>query len=118
MLPNSVNHMNIADLAETLHSQKPKKYNCAQAVAKAFNRDDLVEPLAICGGGQAPDGLCGALYAAMLILPESRQEVMKQCFHQAAGDIQCRPIRQTGNTSCTQCVRIAAEIAERLSEKD
>ena len=102
-----------ADLAEALYSQKPKKYNCAQAVVKTFGRDDLVETMKCCGGGRAPEGLCGALHAALLILSDEKQEVVKKEFQQATGDIQCRSIRQVGKTSCTEFVRIVAGVLEK-----
>lgn len=106
-----------ADLAEALYSQKPKKYNCAQAIAQAFARDDLVESLASCGGGRAPEGLCGALHAALLILPEDERENARKRFRQVAGDILCRSIRPAGQTPCTECVRIAATILDDLKKQ-
>lgn len=109
---------NTADIAEALHSQKPKKYNCAQAIAKTFGRDDLIESLAPCGSGRAPEGLCGALYAALLILSNEKQDAMKRRFLQAAGDVRCQSIRQAGQTSCTECVRIAAEALDKERTKN
>ena len=35
--------------------QKPFMYNCAQTVCAAFGREDLVEPMASCGGGEAEE---------------------------------------------------------------
>ena len=90
--------------------QTPKQYNCAQAVTKAFGRDDLVETLKSCGGGKAPNGMCGALYAATLLLPENERETITQQFQAKVGHILCKPIRQENKTKCTDCVRIAAEL--------
>lgn len=109
---------NVADIAEALYLQRPKKYNCAQAIAKAFDRNDLVDSLASCGGGRAPEGFCGALYAALLLTPDGKQDAMKQCFQQAVGDVRCRPIRQAGQTPCTECIRTAAEALEKEREAD
>ena len=45
-------------------SQFRKPYNCAQTVYAAFKGGDAegLEELSKCGGGKAPEGLCGALY--------------------------------------------------------
>ncbi len=43
----------------------PLKLNCAQAIAHAFDRGDLLAEMSACGSGNAPDGLCGALHCAM-----------------------------------------------------
>lgn len=107
---------NIADKAVALFEQKPKTCNCAQAVVKAFGRDDLFETMNSCGGGRAPEELCGALYGALMVLPEDRREEFKEQFRTAAGDVLCRPIRREGKTSCAQCVRIAAEILRQQTE--
>ena len=45
------------------------KLNCAQSVAAAFQNTDTMNATAIDrfaphGGGRAPQGLCGAVYAA------------------------------------------------------
>lgn len=92
----------------------PKQFNCAQAVAKACERDDLVETLKGCGGGRAPEGLCGALYAAISILPEDKRDILKKRFEEKAGEQHCRPIRHVGKTSCSQCVRISAELLDDI----
>ena len=47
-----------------LFTAVPKLHNCAQAVADGMGRKDLVLELAACGGGRAPEGLCGALHSA------------------------------------------------------
>ena len=99
-----------AESAANIYSQVPKQYNCAQAVAKAFGRDDLLETLQPCGGGKAPGGMCGALYATVLILPEEKQEAARQSFQERVGHTLCKPIRQENQTKCVDCVRIAAEL--------
>ena len=109
--------MTESDKAVSLYSKVPKEYNCAQSVAKAFGRDDLVVSLRSCSGGRAEGGLCGALYAAMLLLPEVQGEVIQEQFRKMAGDITCRAIRQRGTTPCTECVRIAANfVAENIDQ--
>lgn len=95
------------------YMQTPKEYNCAQAIVKAYGRDDLLDPLKSCGGGKAPDGLCGALYAALLLASECGQDALKQQFFDEIGDIHCQMIRKTGQAKCIDCVRIASKLLEQ-----
>ncbi|MCL2743556.1 MAG: C-GCAxxG-C-C family protein [Planctomycetaceae bacterium] len=110
---NSFSEISLPEQAVGFYSQKPKQYNCAQAVAKTFKRDDLAESLKSCGGGNAPDGLCGALYAAILLAGEEQTESVKEQFLKVIGHLHCKAIRKEGKTSCADCVRRAAEIAEQ-----
>lgn len=91
----------------------PRKHNCAQAVAAGMERDDLVPELAACGGGRAPEGFCGALHTALLLIKPENRELVKQEFQAAAGALTCREIKGSTAFSCAECVRIAAELAEK-----
>ena len=102
----------LSEQAVAFYTQKPKQYNCAQAVAKTFQRDDLVESLNSCGGGKAPGGLCGALYAALLLASEGQSAAVKEQFLKEIGHLECKAIRKNGQATCTDCVRRAAEILE------
>ncbi len=104
--------ISLSEKAVAFYSQTPKVYNCAQAVALAFGRDDLLGPMQSCGGGRAPDGLCGALYAALSVAPEDRSERIKTSFQKATGSLLCREIRPAGKVSCLECVRAAAAACE------
>ena len=107
-------HHSIPEQAVAFYTQKPKQYNCAQAVAKAFERDDLVESLKSCGSGKAPDGLCGALYAVMVLASEERSETIKEQFFKGIGHLECRAIRKEGQATCLDCIRRAAKSLERF----
>jgi xanthine dehydrogenase molybdopterin-binding subunit B len=113
ILEREMTHITESDKAVSLYSQVPKEHNCAQAVAKAFGRDDLIVRLKSCGGGRAEGGLCGALYAALLMLPENKKEEAEKQFCDRAGDILCKAIRREGKTPCVECVRIAADLASK-----
>jgi len=102
----------LSEQAVAFYTQKPKQYNCAQAVAKTFQRDDLVESLKSCGGGKAPGGLCGALYAAVLLAGEERNAAVKEQFLKEIGHLECKAIRKNGRATCTDCVCRATEILE------
>lgn len=84
-------------------------YNCAQTVCAAFGRSDLLEPLATCGRGNAPGGMCGSLYAATLLAPD-KAEALKQAFMAANGTLQCRTKGVPCRLSCPDCVRTAATL--------
>ena len=99
----------LSEQAVAFYMQKPKQYNCAQAVAKVFGRNDLVESLQSCGGGKSPNGLCGALYAAMLLAGEEQSEAIKEQFLKEIGHSECMAIRKNGQATCLDCIRRAAE---------
>jgi hypothetical protein len=101
----------ISEKAAALYLQRPKKYNCAQAVAAAFDRFDLLETLASCGGGKAPEGLCGALFAAISLSDPAGHENIRKQFKQEIGHCECQSIRQSRPAGCADCVRCAAGFA-------
>lgn len=96
-----------------------RKHNCAQAVIAGFKdkfslKDELVSTFASHGGGKAPEGYCGALYAVRHILKDSPREIEKctEAFIKAAGSTKCKGIRSLKKASCLACVEIAAELLE------
>ena len=99
-------------------SRAPKTHNCAQSVAAGCGREDLVESLKACGGGKAPEGCCGALYAALLLSPEERHPALKEAFRNKVGSAVCKEIRAAGKTPCAKCVEIAADLAVSCRQDD
>ena len=99
-----------------------RKLNCAQAVLKAFKdkfglSEESIERFGTCGGGRAPDGQCGALYAAKVILEKAYPDRIKECedaFLADAGSTQCREIRASRKLSCVGCVEKAAAYIEKI----
>jgi hypothetical protein len=97
-----------------------KKHNCAQAVIAGFKdefslKDELVAKFAAYGGGKAPEGCCGALYAVRQMLKnEAPGEIEKRNteFIKAAGSDKCGEIRSMKKLSCLGCVEKAAEFLE------
>lgn len=85
-------------------------HNCAQAVCAAFGRDDLLEEMKECGGGRAPGGTCGALYAAMTLVP-GRAEAIAAAFCAANGSTKCRELKGEHHVPCRTCVATAARLA-------
>lgn len=96
---------------ETLHGEQ--MYNCAQSVVALCGHVELCDEMKQCGGGRAPEGLCGALHAALLLVPEDKREEVRQAFALEAGAEKCRDIKGTTGTSCQMCVAIATALASK-----
>ena len=95
----------------------PRAGNCAQCVTKAFADDAAVMEMAACGGGNAPGGLCGALYAAMSLAGEKDRESLRSDFRERAGSDLCRELKGSCGTPCRECVEIASELLEKKWNK-
>lgn len=99
-----------------------QKLNCAQTIAHAFRRkydlgDDVIMRLGVCGGGRAPDGQCGSLYAAKLILEKEAPHRLADCekaLLERAGSVRCREIRKLNRLSCAGCVEKVAEFVDNI----
>ncbi len=98
---------------------KSRRGNCAQAVANAWSEDasktpQLLEKMSAYGGGRAPKGHCGALYAAEYLVEEKNLENLVKDFKEiSGGHVACRQIRQSKSLSCLECVETAAELLEK-----
>ncbi len=97
------------------------RMNCAQSVISAFKEKhnlstDTVESFGAYGGGRAPDGLCGALYAAMYILEKNaeveKRNELERYFIDQAGAVKCRDIRACKKFSCLDCVEKSSEFLD------
>ena len=94
--------------------QPPDRLNCAQSVLHAWhevasNTAITVAELKPFGAGRAPDGLCGAIYAACLLAP-GRAEELKAAFAAGVGSLRCKAILAAKEHSCAECVAEAAEL--------
>jgi glyoxylase-like metal-dependent hydrolase (beta-lactamase superfamily II)/rhodanese-related sulfurtransferase len=98
------------------------RLNCAQSVIAAFKDKFLLDENSVAlfaslGNGRAPEGVCGAFYAAKFILGSDRKNDIKKCsniFLSKAGSIKCREIRQSKKLSCVGCVETASEFLEGM----
>lgn len=92
------------------------KHNCAQAVAyrwkELFPDSSVVEKYLEFGGGRAPEGKCGALFAAMNACPACSQKI-EQEFSQQVGAVTCRDIKTIAKTPCPRCVDVADMLVEK-----
>ena len=98
-------------------------YNCAQSILKAFENHFSATPqklneYARYGGGRAPEGFCGALFAALNLAEDDRStaEVKKQ-FIAKAGSPYCREIRRAKTLTCQECVALSARLLQEQLEK-
>lgn len=101
------------------------RLNCAQSVARAAKEEYGVtetetESLKAFSGGRAPDGMCGALYAAQWLIgrksAKAAEEVIN-AFREAIGETRCKEIRAAKKCSCMDCVAEAALLAEKYIPK-
>ena len=90
----------------------PKVHNCAQAVTDGFDRHDLMDEMSSSGGGRAPGGMCGAIYAALALLPEEKRDEALAEFVKRTGSSVCREIKSIYKTPCAECVAAASDILE------
>lgn len=98
------------------------RMNCAKSVASAFKEkfnlsEDFVDSFGAYGGGRAPGGVCGALYAAEKILEKvdsSKVDDLKEYFHQNSGAFECMNIKANRKLSCVGCVEKCAEFLEKI----
>ncbi len=96
------------------------KLNCAQAVIKVFSdlfdvSDNDIDSFLAFAGGRAPQGRCGAYYAAHYLISRkypSRASQIEQGFVEAAGSLNCRSIRSKRKLSCLGCVEKAVDLVE------
>ncbi|WP_419787999.1 C-GCAxxG-C-C family (seleno)protein [Pseudodesulfovibrio sp.] len=111
-----------AELAASLF-RGVEKYNCAQAVLKAYQVESGLSEADLkaasnAGNGKAPGGRCGALQAAMILL--DTQEVVenvRQEFASAAGSTKCKEVRSINRLKCRECVALAAGLIERHMDR-
>ncbi len=98
------------------------RLNCAQAVTRAAKEEygiseAEIESLKSFSGGRAPEGMCGAIYAAQwLISRKSPEGALKavEVFRELMGDVRCKEIRSARKRSCMDCVAEAACLAEKF----
>lgn len=108
--------MNVEEKALSTFRTEPWRHNCAQAVCAALGREDLLEAVSACGTGRAPDGVCGALYGALLCTPVQSREELKRRFVEKLGYSHCRELKKEGCVPCRDCVASAAFMAFDLQE--
>ena len=106
-----------------LGQEGAKRLNCAQSIISAFKDkydfdEKIIDSFWQFGSGRAPDGQCGAYYAAKYILENKRADIktdkLDQYFIEQAGSLVCHDIRKSKKLSCARCVEKSAEFIAAL----
>lgn len=115
--------MNRDLLASSLYHHPDFKFNCAQAIAYrwAFSFDEAqIRALEFqkFGGGNAPEGMCGALYAGLERLSgnSGAQLQLKSLFQDRASSPSCVEIKNANQLTCKACVELVDDfLAQTLA---
>lgn len=98
------------------------RHNCAQAVANKWHAHfeipaSIVADMKAFGGGRSPEGLCGALFAGLEVVPseEDKQHLLAQ-FEATTGRTKCLDLKRDRKFSCTQCVDIVDQLIEAIEK--
>ncbi len=113
---NTTAEFNLADIAGSVFRQPPLSLNCAQAVLHGAREKGLteveLEQFEMMGGGRAPAGMCGALYAAVTLAKGCDRSHILDTFKYHTGHTECRQIRKARRVSCNGCVQSASHLLE------
>jgi hypothetical protein len=101
--------MEVQRAKEHYQGKTGARLNCAQSIAAAFGEDTA--PFAGSGSGRAPEGWCGAAYAAAEITGERAR--IEQTFLEAAGTVTCAGIRRSRAMSCLTCIETSARLVQQ-----
>ena len=99
-----------------LFTALPKMHNCAQAVVCGCGRSNLYDEMSANGGGRAPDGICGALYGALQLLPAEKRALAQEDFLREFGAVECVKLKQELHVPCTACVESGASLVEKYTK--
>ena len=103
-----------------LGKKGPRRLNCAESIAETLREKfpldvGTMESFSACGGGRAPEGNCGAFFAAKRILerhfPETAGEKMER-LRSFAGSLKCREIKALKKKNCLECIEKAVEVID------
>lgn len=112
----------ISEIAKVYHANHG---NCALSVTYGYWRSmgkseaealELAEAARSFSGGRAPEGTCGALYAAKLLVPNQADAVEEFFKNGAKGCTKCKEIRPNGVIPCNRCVELAGEALDALKK--
>lgn len=107
---------------EVFFRQPPYCYNCAQSIL-AGNQEQFgitqqeIDDYAPYKGGRAPEGCCGALYAANQLLSRKGLGPVTTEFVAVAGAEKCIDIKGGTKFPCIECVRLADKLIQEKMGK-
>lgn len=95
-------------------------FNCAQATEKAYQEEmgfedqSRIDNLFTSGRGRAEGGICGALYAAKLIVEDDDlAQQLDDLFKKYIKSTVCWEIRAVDKYSCHACVDLTCQLLEK-----
>ncbi len=105
----------------TFFRKPPALWNCAQSILAAWKDEFGIEDAEIgdfknYGGGRAPDGVCGALFAANFLLNRKGLASATEHFEKQVGFTTCRKIKGDAHVCCEQCVQTGHDLVRRSLE--
>lgn len=106
-------------IQKALHAYTEERLNCAQSILRAFQEEyglteDAIGQARAFGGGRADEGLCGALYAALLLAKTEEEKLrLREEFRRTAGALTCHDIKRQTGYPCRDCVTLAAELLHK-----
>lgn len=106
--------------AEEYFHLAPHNWNCAQALHKAWQAHTGLSDAEIelryrpMGGGRAPEGMCGAIYAVRTLVGEDSPlaEELTRSFAERMGGLTCRELKGKYGRPCSALVATAAELLQ------
>jgi hypothetical protein len=106
-------------MKEKIHLYFRKPFNCAQTIIKIIeDHYDIpsknMEIFIKYGGGNAPEGTCGALYALRQYLPIQDYKQVRKSFKDHIGSEKCKDIRKAQKFSCQECIKKAIDLYEKF----
>ncbi len=98
-----------------------KGFNCAQATEKAYQEEmgfedqSRIDGLQNSGRGRADGSICGALYAAKLILKDDEDlaNQVDELFKKYIKSAVCWEIRAVDKYTCHACVDLTCQLLEK-----
>lgn len=95
----------------------PYNYTCAQAILKGFQKEfsvsqEQIDEYVAYRGGNAPDGVCGAVYAANQLLAKMGKTGITEEFSARAGSDKCFEIKTVHRFPCPECIKLADQLIE------
>jgi len=86
------------------------RYNCAQAMVCHYRgSENDISVMKAMGSGRAPQGYCGALHGALVLLDKYSlsKDPYIDAFVKETGSPFCWQIRKKRQVTCRQCIEIA-----------
>lgn len=104
----------------------PHNWNCAQAIHKRYQEltgmsDEEIElsfrPM---GGGRAPEGMCGAIYAVRTLVGEEipLAEELTASFVERTGGLTCRELKGRCGQPCSWLVEQAEQVLDEYAQRE